>query len=558
MQNLGGFMPVQFELPPMLLLGPLVAAVVLYIILRWVVWEPRMGASPETVSQHALWVGVIGWMASSLQGAMNIGIIPATSVSSPVVSPSLTTPETIFPALAWPVLGTLGVHALGQLSYPRPRGARRKASLHVRHVRDFLPLPLAWTTLAVVIAAAAYIAWAATLPGFDALPYGTVAEGPQVYRTVGGDGRIPGTTLAAWLGGALAVLAAGTWLVLLLIGRRRQLEQLTELDNSLLRTIAMNRLLRTVATVASGLAVIAGNYVARPDPAAGSTSWTNFAGLAGVAVLLAMLLWPPPKLAGTEAAAAALRNAKHGNFRSAPHPATRLVVSIGAALGVAAALPLLVGVFLVPAIVAAGPWGPAAFVAVVAGLVLVVLAGGELLLERNYANPAEPRTWPRQPVGPALLTTLILAVLAFVAALAVAAAGNSLLGWDAGWTMPAIFGLAGTGLAVPAFLATRGRHGIPDAPAGLDAALRAITVNRIVRTLSAMFMAQAAMALLVNSHAWAAVFGVAFVPSIPWFPATLAGTVLSLAAIATALVPVRPLTGSGARPVPRPGKDRVT
>lgn len=551
-------MPVQFELPPMLLLGPLVAAVVLYIILRWVVWEPRMGASPETVSQHALWVGVIGWMTSSLQGAMNIGIIPVNSITSPPISPSLTTPEAIFPALAWPVLGTLGVHALGQLSYPRPRGPRRKASLQVRHMRDFLPLPLAWTTLVIFTAAVVFIAWAATLPAFDAMPYGTVAEDPQGYRTVGGDGRIPGVALAAWLGGALAALAAGTWLVLLLIARRRQLEQLTEHDNSLLRTIAMNRLLRTVATVASGLAVIAGNYAARPDPASGSTSWTNFAGLAGVAVLLAMLVWAPPKLAETEAAAAALRNAKHGHFRSAPHPVTKLVVSIGAALGVAAALPLLVGVFLVPAIVAAGPWGPAAFVAVVAGLVLVVLAAGELLLERNYASPAEPRSWPRQPVGPALLTTLILAALAFVAALVVAAAGNSLLGRDTGWILPAIFGLAGTVLAVPAFLAARRRHGIPDAPAGLDAALRAITVSRIVRTLSAMFMAQAAMALLVNSHAWAAVFGVAPMPSVPWFPATLAGTALAVAAIATALVPVRPRTGSGARPAPRPRKDRVT
>lgn len=551
-------MPVQFELPPMLLLGPLAAAVVLYIILRWVVWEPRMGASPETVSQHALWVGVIGWMTSSLQGAMNIGIIPANSVTSPLISPPLTAPETILPALAWPVLGTLGVHALGQLSYPRPRGPRRKASLQVRHLRDFLPLPLAWTTLAIFTAAAAYIAWAATLPAFDAMPYGTVAEDPQGYGTVGGDGRIPGITLAAWLGGALAVLAAGTWLVLLLIARRRQLEQLTEHDNSLLRTIAMNRLLRTVATVASGLAVIAGNYVARPNPAAGSTSWTNFAGLAGVAVLLAMLVWAPPKLAGTDAAAAALRNAKHGHFRSAPHPASKLVVSIGAALGVAAALPLLVGIFLVPAIVAAGPWGPAAFVAVAAGLVLVVLAAGELLLERNYASPAEPRTWPRQPVGPALLTTLILAVLAFVASLVVAAAGSSLLGRDTGWSVPALFGLAGVLLAVPAFLVTRRRHGIPDAPAGLDAALRAITLNRIVRTVSAMFMAQAAMALLVNSHAWAAVFGVAPMPSVPWFPATLAGTVLAFAAIATALVPVRPRSGSGSGPVPRPRKDRVT
>jgi len=551
-------MPFQFELPPMLLLGPLAAAVVLYIILRWVVWEPRMGASPETVSQHALWVGVIGWMTSSLQGAMNIGIIPAASGTGQITSPLLITAEAIFPVLAWPVLGTLGVHALGQLSYPRPRGLRRKASLHVRRIRDYLPRPLAWTTLAIFTAAAVFIAWTATLPAFAAMPYGTVREGADGYRTVGGDGRIPGVELAAWLGGALAVLAAGALLVLLLIARRRQLEQLTEHDNSLLRTIAMNRLLRTVATVASGLGVIAGNYVARPDPAVGSTSWTNFAGLAGVAVLLSMLVWAPPKLTGTEAAAAALRNAKRGHPGSGSHPATKLVVSIGAAMGVAAALPLLVGGFLVPAIVAAGASGPSVFVAVVAGLVLLVLACGELLLGRNYASPAEPRTWPRQPVGPALLTTFILSVLTFVATLVVASAGNSLLGRDTGWIMPAIFGLAGVVLAVPAFLAARRRHGIPDTPAGLDAALRAITVHRIVRTLSAMFMAQAAMALLVNSHAWAAVFGVPFVPSIPWFPASLAGTILAFAAIATALVPVRSLAGSSSRPAPRPRKDSFT
>jgi hypothetical protein len=551
-------MPVQFELPPMLLLGPLVAAVVLYIILRWVVWEPRMGASPESVSQHALWVGVIGWMASSLQGAMNIGIIPAGRAASPAIGPLLVTPDTIIPVLAWPVLGTLGVHAIGQLSYPRPKRLRRKASLHVRKIRDFLPRPLAWTTLGIFTGAGAYIAWTATLPAYQAMPYGTELEDPQGFRAVGGDGRIPGTELAAWLGTALVVLAAGTWLVLLLATRRRQLEQLTDHDNALLRTIAMNRLLRTVATVASGLAVIAGNYVARPDPAAGSTSWTNFAGFAGMAVLLAMLIWAPPKLTETEAAAAALRKAKPGHFGAVGHPAGKLVVSIGAAAGVAAALPVLAGVFLVPAIVAAGPSGPAVFVAVVAGPVLLVLAGGELLLGRNYGSPAEPRTWPRQPVGPALLTTLILALLTFVASLVVASAGNSLLGRDTGWTAPALFGLAGVVLAVPAFLATRLRHGIPDAPAGLDAALRAITVYRIVRTLSAMFMAQAAMSLLVNSHAWAAVFGVPFMPSVPWFPATLAGTVLAFAAIATALVPVRALAGSGYRPVPLARKDRVT
>ncbi|CAN7475474.1 hypothetical protein [Arthrobacter sp. LjRoot14] len=550
-------MPVQFELPPMLLLGPLVAAVVLYLILRWVVWEPRMGASPETVSQHALWVGVIGWMASSLQGATNIGIIPAGRTTSPVIGPFLVAPDTIIPALAWPILGTLGVHALGQLSYPRPQRPRRKASLHVRKIHDFLPRPLAWTTLAIFTGTAAYLGWTATLTGFEAIAYGSVREDPQGYRTIGGDGRIPGTELAGWLGCALVVLAAGTWLVLLLICRRRQLEQLTDHDNSLLRTIAMNRLLRTVATMASGLAVIAGNYVARPEPAAGSTSWTNFAAFAGMAVLLAMLVWSPPKLTGT-ATAASLRNAKPGHFGAGPHPATRLVVSVGAGLGAAAALPVLAGAFLVPAIIAAGPSGPALFITVVAGLVLLVLAAGELLLQRNYTSQDEPRTWPRQPVGPALLTTLILALFVFVATLVVSATGNSLIGRDGGWIPAAVLSGVGAGLALPAFFTARLRHGIPGAPGGLDAALRAITVHRVARTLSAMFMAQAAMVLLMNSQAWAAVFGVAFLPSVPWWPASLAGSLLACGAIVTALVPVRTFAGSPSRPAPLPRKDHVT
>ncbi|WP_258073769.1 hypothetical protein [Arthrobacter sp. Y81] len=547
-------MPGQFEVPPTLMLGPLAAAVVVYLILRWVVWEPKMGASPETVSQHALWVGVIGWMASSLQGAMNSGIIPAGRTNSPVIGPFLVTPETVIPALAWPVLGVIGIHALGQVSYPRPKRRHRKASLHVRKIRDFLPRPLAWTTLAIFTGAAVFIAWTGTLPAYTPMPYGSVREDPEGFRTIGGDGRIAGIELATWLGAALVVLAAGTWVVLLLISHRRQLEPLTDHDNSVLRTIAMNRLLRTVTTVASGLAAIAGNFAARPDPAVGSTSWTNFAGLVGMAVLLAMLVWAPPKLAGPTGSQAKLTTPAGGS-----HPAARLVSSVGAALGVAAALPLLVGVFLVPAIMAApAGYGPPAFVALMAALVLLVLAAGELLLQRNYASADRPRTWPRQPVSAALYTTAILALLVFVTTLVVSALGNSLIGRDGAWLPPAVFSAIGVILALPAFLATRGRHGVRDAPPGLDAALRAITVYRIVRTLSSMFMAQAAMVLLMNSQAWAAVFGVAFMPTIPWWPASLAGAIMAGAAIVTALVPVRALAGSGSRSAPLPDREAIT
>ncbi|MBT2594513.1 hypothetical protein [Arthrobacter sp. ISL-72] len=570
-------MPVQFKLPPMLLLGPLVAAVVLYLILRWVVWEPKTGASPETVSQHALWVGVIGWMASSLQGAMNIGIIPAGSVGNPAIGPSLLTPDAIIPALAWPILGTLGVHAVGQLSYPRPKRLRRTATLQVRRIRDFLPRPLAWTTLAIFAAAATFIAWTATLPGFRPVPYGTAPYGtgpdgtvPDVtgqdpYRYFGGDGRIPGTELAVWLGTALAVLAAGTWLVLLLISRRRQLEPLSDYNNALLRTIAMNRLLRTVATIASGLAVIAGNFVARPDPGSGSMSWTNFAAIPGIAVLLAMLVWAPPKLAGADGTKARPAAPSGGS-----HPAARLVSSVGAALGVAAALPLLAGVFFVPALMAApGGYGPPGFTATVAVLVLLVLAAGELLLQRNYAKAGEPRTWPRQPVAPGLLTAAILALLVFLAVLVVTGHGNSLLGRDGGWVPAALASSAAVAAAIPAFCAARFRHGIPDAPPGLDAALRAVTLYRLVRTLAAMLTAQAGLLLMANSHAWAAVFGTApYPPSIPWWPASLAGSILAAAAVVMTVVPVG--TSAAAkrgtaqlpevprRKVPGAGKDCVT
>lgn len=152
--------------------------------------------------------------------------------------------------------------------------------------------------MAIFGGAAAQIMWTSTLPGFAPLPYESQPDGAGGYSTVGGEGRIPGAELAGYLGGALLVLAAGTLVVLVLITRRRALAGLNPLQDGLLRTITMNRLLRTVATVASGLAAIAGNHAARPDPATGLTSWMNPAGLLNLAVLLLMLCWPPPKLEG--------------------------------------------------------------------------------------------------------------------------------------------------------------------------------------------------------------------------------------------------------------------
>ena len=543
-------MPVLLNVPPMLLLGPAIAALLVYAVLRWVIWAPGTGTSPQTVSEHGLWVGVIGWLASSLQGAMTLGIIPANPSASAVVGA-----DSIIPALAWPVLGCLGVHALGQVSYPGPRRMRRQAVLSVRRIKDFLPRRLALTTAAIFVSAAAAIARTATLPGFAAVAPTTVSDGAYGYYNSGGDGRIPGPEVAAWLGGALVVLAVGTWLVLWLIGRRRQLESLDAADNAVLRTIAMNRLLRTVSTVAAGLAVIAGNFAARPDPAQQTGSWTNFAGLAATVVLLVMWWWRPPRLAS---AGLGVRNRPESGIATGrQHPAARLVSSLGALLGLAAAVPLVAGAFLAPVIMAAAGYGLAGLVALMGICVLLVIAGGELVLQRNYGSPEAPRTWPRQPVNAALLTTAVLALLVFLAALAVTTAGRALLAEDPGWVPVALLTAGTCVAALPAFLRARSRQGIRDAPRGLDAALRAITVHRIVRTLAATLTAQAGVLLLTQTNAWAAVFGSdAFGDAVDpaagsWWPATLAGAVLAASALVIAIIPVGGLARKTPAPLPR-------
>ncbi|MET4134025.1 hypothetical protein [Pseudarthrobacter sp. PvP090] len=545
-------MPVQSDLPPLLLLGPLLAAVVVYVVLRWVVWAPRTGTSPASVSEHALWVGVIGWLASSLQGAMTLGIIPA----NPSTGGCLTTAGTILPALLWPVLGCLTVHALGQVSYPGPKRMRRQAVLSVRQIRDFLPRRLALTTAAIFLSAAAAIARTATLPGFAAVAPTTVRDGPNSYSyySGGGDGRIPGTEVAGWLGGALLVLAGGTWLVLWLIASRRQLESLDTADNSVLRTIAMNRLLRTVATVAAGLGVIAGNFAARPDPAQGTASWTNPAGLAGMVVLLVMWGWRPPRLA---AAGLGPGNRPEPGIATGPqHPAARLVTSLGALLGLAAAVPLAGGAFLYDALAAAASYGFAGVVAMMAGLVLLVIAAGEFLLQHNYGSPAAPRGWPRPPVSPALLTTAVLGLLAFLVVLVVTALGQARLAEGPGWVPAGLLTAGVCAVALPALVLARRRQGVADAPAGLDAALRAITVHRVVRTLAATLTAQAGVLLLTRSNAWAAVLGrAAFGETDPaattWWPAIAAGAVLGVAATVIAVIPVRGLARPAPAPAPR-------
>jgi hypothetical protein len=530
----GGLEFAVHDVPPMLLLGPFLSAAGLYLLLRWVIRAPGGGTTAVTVSQHSLWIGVIGWLASSLQSAGSAGILPAGSTSPPLAAPS-----GILAALAWPILGCLAVHAIGQLSYPGPQLPRRQATLEIRRVRDFLPRALGWTVLAIFAASAFHIGWVATLPGYEAIPFSTLEERNQGFSRTGGDGRIQGSVLAACLGAGWLALALGTTLVLALISRRRQLEALDAAGNNLLRTIAMNRLLRTAATIAAGLAAVAGNFAARPDPSTSVSSWSNPAGFAAFAVLLVMWGWAPPKLPSAEAGGSGVRLAKSP---AAAHPATRLSVSLGAAMGLAPLAAAVLGFFFP----GAGLRGqPVILLALMAAALLLVAAAGELLLHHNYGSPGAPRSWPRQAVSPALLSTAIIAGALFTAITAGTAAGELRLGHagletSGSWMAAVLATAAIAGIAVLPVAAARARRGVAPGIPGLDAALRAITVHRIVRTLAAYCAAQGGVLLITAGNAWPPLLGLPVTSStIPWQPAVIAGAALAAAGVVIAAIPVR-------------------
>ena len=504
------------NVPPMVLLGPFLLAAGLYLVLRWVIRAPSGGTSAVTVSKHSLWIGVIGWLASSLQTAGSAGILPAGSTSPPLASPA-----SILLALAWPILGCLAVHAIGQLSYPPPQRPRRLATVGIRRVRDFLPRSLAWTVLAIFVASALHIGWVATLPGDEAVPF-TGLEANHGFSRIGGDGRIRGSVLAACLGAGWLALALGTFLVLALISRRRQLEALDAAENDLLRTIAMNRLLRTVATIAAGLAAVAGNFAARPDPAANVTSWTNPAGFAAFVVLLVMWGWVPPKLPSAQPGGL---DATMADSPAAAHPAARLSVSLGAAMGLAPLVTAPLGFFL-PGAGLAGQ--PTVLVGLITAAMLLVAGSGELLLQRNYGSPTAPRPWPRQPVSPALLTTAIIAVVLFAAITMVTVTGAFKVhdvDGSGSWVATVLATAAVTAVGSLPLAAARMRHGIPTGIPGLDAALRAITVHRVVRTLAAYCLVQGGVLLITESNAWQ--------------PAVIAGAALAATGVLVAVIPVR-------------------
>ena len=124
------------------------------------------------------------------------------------------------------------------------------------------------------------------------------------------------------------------------------------------------------------------------------------------------------------------------------------------------------------------------------------------------------------------------------------------LAYDPGAELLITVGVSAVGAA--AILTARFRRGIAGDVSrdGLDSALRAIAMYRIIRTLAAYFLAEAGAVLLTNPEAWGTL--------IPWSdniapgPSMLIGALLAATAVVTAVTPVRSLLGR----IPRNNDDK--
>lgn len=372
------------------------AAVVAYLALRMFVWSKAASKSLEHIRKHALWTGVIAWAFSGLTGANRAGIYNPDQLQA---EPWATIP---WLAILGPVVAVVAVHAIGQSTWPTPKSPRRVAVLEFRRTRDYIEPALGWTVAGIFALTAATLAWLFFAPGFISATSVILGESGQSIQTQ--HGRTPGYVLATALGAGFLLLTVGTFLVMRLIASRRSLENLTLEQNNTLRTIGMNRLLRVSATVASGLAAIAGNYLSQPAPDSTTTSWVNWLAIVNMVVLIAMLFWKPPFLDSPtdDAGYNTLFSTGRAEATSAGDgpAAAKLSNAAGVTAPLAGTLGLVAGWLTVPWFGWLGP--------LTLALVFVLLShlGLELVLRKNYATPGTTRTRLKAAVP----TTLILAV----------------------------------------------------------------------------------------------------------------------------------------------------
>ncbi|AJT41773.1 hypothetical protein [Psychromicrobium lacuslunae] len=509
-------------LPPWPLLFGGLLALLIFSLIRWFFWRPSAENSVAQARSHAFWTALVALYVSWLNANPTPGRLdPIAGYFDEAGNWQQQGPvsdgwQSGFWLLLSPIVGFLGIYFLGQLSFPKPRETLRSAQVSRRRVLDFLPKRLAIFTLTVIGLCAFLVGGIANQKGFppSQQPNDHFPEARTSFNTL--PGRIDGLTMASMLWIALGILTIGVLIVLWVIARRRSLENLSENNNAILRTISMNRLLRIAVLSAISVLSVGRNY-AWIQPASAAQGWSEptLWGVSFNAVfpftLLATVLvvfWRPPRLGDPDDLAAQSWLAQLSTQQRADRFALSysnavryllallLVVLGGCALGIAfnntrSSIPVLGSLLLLG-------------LGIVCQLVLIT---GELLIQTKFGSELSPASTPptlslSQLVPRWLVISALGALLLFLIALSYAIGSNNYLSW---WWV-GLGTLALLMLSSLTVLLTIHRKPFALTSPEVDVLHRRVTGFRALRLLCASLLALSGhLVLLVNGFGDAAV-----------------------------------------------------
>lgn len=348
------------------------SAALIYVLLRFLVASPNAKNTTEAISRHAFWTALIAFLASGTSGLANLWAHPSPGMPTDPAAP------TMLMHAAAPGLWLGLVYILGQFTWPRHLRPVRSASLEVRSVKAVIPRFLAGFLLLCTIISTALliVAWndsgapsrAGNESNVDESYQGTVYDGAvddyenpvdefghvvdlktlQEYSTGGESepaqpyvstitGVRPGSEVGPYLLGGLGLVLLATLGAAAVVVRRPPLDSLGAHDNAVLRSIWINRLLRTAILVVSGFGVAALNYLANGirargelamplgDPGAGfdssaqdrANALSGTGALCMLLVVVVILALAPPRLAEPSASVRAVAGTPSGTFARA-------------------------------------------------------------------------------------------------------------------------------------------------------------------------------------------------------------------------------------------------
>ncbi|GEK22114.1 hypothetical protein [Cellulomonas xylanilytica] len=228
--------------------------------------RPVRTAGPATPSQawiaaerHARRVSAAAWAA-----LVPLPVLLAAALTGSLSGPSRGAVVAALPAVAG--IAFVAVHAAGELTWPRPAGAVRRAALARRRIRDVTPHTLAWLTAAWFAALGVLLTVCALAAGTGgrSLSY---AHADQLVSTAS---PFPGAYYGRTIVPATVLLGLGCVGVLLLVARRAAVSDTSPTDDVALRRTSAARILAGVQLVAActlaGCLFFAANAVAAVQP----------------------------------------------------------------------------------------------------------------------------------------------------------------------------------------------------------------------------------------------------------------------------------------------------